>query len=479
MKKWVLFLVLSTVPLISNAQEIRGLYINDFNRILGRATQEDSLCSYIKECRFNHLLIYSLNDLNMGNQKTRTRLRSLFRRFRNECGVIRIGAVGENYDFFKKEIHPYNLDAKTQPEERFDIYDLEFEFWSETSIERYYCADYLQAAGFPCTEEGAFSYVRQTLLDLRTLKQDLPGLETEIYIGWIKPEHAAQLPALVDRILPAVYLAAATDGTINLYNPAEQRQRLRDIAAGGPVKVVPIFNGDRTSSDPDLYPWLISGHTVCQPWMNYYAGFSAETDASIKKNIQLEGYQWFKYSGMPPVPFILNTPGPVDGPEFPEVMYPHHYSIPVPKDADQIRWMLASVGISSINVAGENSIEVMFRNPGRDTLFVQTFLCGAKSRIAIFPLLVKDIGLDVISEEARGWTQETRAWSRGDDIVIRMDQSLPRQGLLTLTDAVGRRILTRVIPAGFSGELHIPAGNGLYLIAVTSGKERFTAKVMR
>jgi hypothetical protein len=479
MRKLLILFSFLALPFLGNSQEVRGLYVNGFNRILGREDREDSLCSYIKECRFNQVLLYSLNDINWRLQKVRTQLRSLIGRFRTECGVVNVGAVGENLDIFLDHVHPYNLSSSTLPEQRFNIYDLEFEFWSDKGIAEYYCDAYLRDAGFACTQEGAFEYVKYMLNQLLSLKEDLPDLETEIYIGWIKPEFALQLPALVDRIMPAVYLSALPNGTIDLYNPTAQRLRLQNLAAGGPFKMIPIFNGDKTSSDPDLYSWLIQGHSVCEPWLNYLAGFNAETHPDIVKNVQLLGYQWFTYQGMPPVPLILSTPGPVKGSRFPEVYSVQRYSIPVPPDADRISWMLASVGIHSYSTAAENSIEITFRTPGRDTLFIQTFACGSKSKTIAFPFEVKDMGTDVLISQVKDWRQEARVWSRQEGMVVQLGQPLTQQGILTLTDASGRCLYRKVLPAGYSGEEVLPMGSGLLLVSVICNKERFTAKVIR
>ncbi|MFH0760390.1 MAG: hypothetical protein V2A67_02650 [Bacteroidota bacterium] len=479
MRKLLIILSLSILPLTGNCQDISGLYVNGFDDILGNATLEDSLCDYIKECRFNQVLLYSLNNINWQLKKVRTQLRSLIGRFRNECGVEKVGAIGENLDMFLDHVHPYNLSSSTSVDQRFNIYDLEFEFWSDKAITDYYCDAYLRNAGYACTQEGAFSYVTYMLKRLTSLKKDLPDLETEIYIGWVKPELAVQLPALVDRIMPAVYISALPNGTIDLYNPSDQRLRLQYLAAGGPFKLLPIFNGDRTSSDPDLYPWLIKGHTVCEPWLNYLAGFNAETNQDIIKNVHLEGYQWFTYQGMPPVPYLLKIPGPVKGSPNPEVNCIQKYSIPVPIDADKITWMLASVGIHTYSAPNENSIDVMFRAPGKDTLFIQTFSCGAKSKQVVFPIEVMDTGMDVGITTTKDWRQETRAWGRQDGIVVQIGQPLAHEGVLALIDASGRCLYRKVLPPGYSGEEVLGMGNGLLLVSVISGNERFTAKVIR
>lgn len=461
------------------SQEIRGLYVNKIDQILGDPRAEATLFAYIRECRFNHLLFYSLNRINFLDKGQMELLRNFLHRIRTECGVNRIGAVGENFEFFQDRIHPFNMDAATDSTERFDVYDLEFEFWSNSGVTGYYCEQYLRPAGFPCTADGAFDYVKKTLMALQAMKSDLPGLETEIYIGWIRADQAVQLPPLVDRILPAIYVSARNDGTLNLYNFTEQRQRLKDLAVGGAFKLLPIFNGDKDSYDPDLYPWLMTGHSVCEPWNNYYAGFKAETDPVIKANIHLEGYHWFKYSGMPAVPSILVSPSPIDGPVYPEIGYPHTYRIPSVRDADIITWWLASTGMPDTISPTQREIPVTFSNLGPDTLFVRTFSCGAKSKLIGLPLSVMDIGMGVKGTIPASPAVLFRSWSTTEGIRILLDHPLEYAGYLNIYDAAGRCLYRQLIQKGDSGEKTIPAGQGLFLVTMTCGSARHSEKIVR
>ncbi len=491
MYRIILILLLTVGFLPGTSQDIRGLYVNKTDIILGDPVAERALCTYINECRFNHVLLYSLSKINFRDPQRINQLRSFLRRLRTECRVNKIGAVGENFEFFLDKIHTYNLDPETDPIEQFDVYNMEFEFWSDSGVAGYYCDQYLKPAGFPCTEEGAFDYVKKTLIALRAMRADIPRLETEIYIGWIKPGQAAQLPSLVDRILPAVYIAARPDGTIELYNTSSQRQRLKDLAAGGPFNLLPIFNGEKDSYDSNLYPWLISGHTLCEPWFNYLSGFQRETDPSILANIHLVGYQWFKYTEMPPVPSLLPSPGPVEGTRYPEILFPHLFRIPVQAEADEIRWTQASTGEVTIYSSDETIHPVTFTQPGRDTLFVQTFKCGAKSKIYQVETEVRAIGTGIEeTDDGRRKTDygslETGVWSQGiitysseNGIGINFIKPLPVTLNLRIMDAYGRLVEIREVHAGFSGIIDIPAGNGLYLVSLTAGKETFTVKVVR
>ncbi len=484
MYRIILILFLSLGFISSKSQDIRGLYINKTDIILGDPAAENALCTYITECRFNHLLFYSLSKVNFKDPQRTNQLRSLLRRLRTECHVNKIGAVGENFEFFLDKIHVYNLDPETDSIEQFDVYDMEFEFWSDSGVVGYYCEQYLRPAGFPCTEEGAFDYVKKTLIALRAMKSDIPRLETEIYIGWIKPEQAAQLPSLVDRILPAVYIAARPDGTIQLYNTSSQRQRLKDLAAGGPCNLLPIFNGEKDSYDANLYPWLLSGHSVCEPWFNYLSGLQQETDPLILANIHLVGYQWFKYTEMPPVPLLLPSPGPVEGTRYPEIQFPHLFRIPVQTEADEIRWTQASTGQVTVYSSNETIHPVTFAKPGRDTLFIQTFKCGAKSKVYPFEVDVRGIGTGIgETDDSRpmtaDWRKDIRMYSSENGIGIDITKPLLENLNLRIIDAYGRLVEIRDVHEGFSGRIDIPAGSGFYLVSLRNGQEAFTVKLIR
>ena len=42
---------------------LKGLYVNDFNTILGNVSQENSLLSFANVRSFNTLYLYDLNDV--------------------------------------------------------------------------------------------------------------------------------------------------------------------------------------------------------------------------------------------------------------------------------------------------------------------------------------------------------------------------------------------------------------------------------
>jgi len=253
----------------SQAQVIRGLYVNSFDEILGNRQLEDELCDYCYAVGVNHVLFYSLHKIDLSKPLKADQLRRLIRGLRTRYGFRDVGAVHESYESFEFEIHPFNMDPDTDPEERFNVYNLEFEYWSTGVIESYYCERYLRHVGFPCTEEGAFMYVRKSLEAMRNFKKDLPDLLTEVYVGWLDSVQARSLSGLVDLILPATYRTVDGSGDLDLYRHPAQRNRIAMMAAGGPVQILPIFNGSQNDSAPNLFQWLSEGNSVCEPWTIY------------------------------------------------------------------------------------------------------------------------------------------------------------------------------------------------------------------
>jgi hypothetical protein len=127
---------------------------------------------------------------------------------------------------------------------------------------------------------------------------------------------------------------------------------------------------------------------------------------------------------------------------------------------------------------------VTFTQPGRDTLFVQTFKCGAKSKVYPFEIEVRDIGTGI--DETADRRPQTAEWSQGiisfiseNGIRINFIKPLRVNLKLRIIDSYGRLVGIRDVRKGFSGRIDIPTGSGLYLVSLTAGKETFTVKLVR
>jgi hypothetical protein len=381
MKKSLLFFF--TIVLLSafntSGQEIRGLYINQTDSILGNPVLEKELLDYLAYGNFNSVSFYSLYRLNMRDSVVRANFRSFIRRARHDYGVERFGAVSESVSGFIDNIHLYNQDTLTKAQDRLDHYNIEFEFWSENTISSYYCARYLDTAGYSCDPDGAFSYACQMIKDLRQKTADVPGIQIEFYIGWVDEDHAVQLAQLVDRVLYAVYREMDSEGSVNLYNFKAQTRRLEHLASAGRVEVMPIFTSYDGSRDDNLASWLDQGHTVCEAWDEYFTGFLADDNLQNKQNLNIVGYQWFKYSSMPAIPVLLDAPGQIFGPRRLLVDSLARYSISPVQGATQYEWTIHKSGENFRRITRYPVFTKILSEPGPAMIQVRAIGCGKVS----------------------------------------------------------------------------------------------------
>jgi len=271
---------------------LRGIYIDKFSQILGNPTKEDSLLNYAQDSSFNYLALYDLQSINFNNATSVGKLAAFIRKARTSYGVQYIGAVCESYSSFQSKIAPYN-NGRTNADEKFDVFNLEFEFWINSSVNSsgYYCQQYLAANGCSCDTAGAFQFYIDQLHKIDSLAATQNAL-SETYVGWFNQGQGQQIAENVDRVLLHAYRTDAS--SVFGYS----KSRLSYLASfSQQVDVVPIF-----SSEPDFMgPWLNS-HSMTEAYATYQADFNAD-NSSWKPYIRLLGYQWFDYGFMPkPVP---------------------------------------------------------------------------------------------------------------------------------------------------------------------------------
>ena len=123
---WIMMLMVS-MGVSAQSPNLRGMYINGFDNILGNAVKEDSLLNYLRDSSYNYMALYDLQALNFGSSTTVNALASFISRARNQYGVQSVGAVGESINLFQNDIVPYN-NSRTNTSEKFDVFNVEFEF---------------------------------------------------------------------------------------------------------------------------------------------------------------------------------------------------------------------------------------------------------------------------------------------------------------------------------------------------------------
>lgn len=287
----VIFHLLASLSVVT-AQTLRGMYVDGFAAILGNTAAEDQLLNYAQQNNINYLALYDLwpvhQQYDLTNPNTCTVLANFIERAHNLFGITQIGATGENLWFFQNVINPYQQ-THANANQRFDVYNVEFEFWNTPQVEPggYYCTTYLSPAGTPCSVAGASSYWLSMIGLVNTAAHENNAI-SEVYVGWFDQALATQFAHAVDRILLHDYVT--NEAALFPYIS----QRLQYLATGPtPTQVAVLF-----SSEPEFLGPYLQTNPITQPF-DVVDGLFNDLDASWTQNINLIGWQWFAYSFMP------------------------------------------------------------------------------------------------------------------------------------------------------------------------------------
>ncbi len=285
----LLLILLLNIFATADAQTgLRGMYIDNFDAILGNAVKEDSLLDYAQDSSFNYLALYDLSSFNLSNANTANMAAAFIKKARENYGIQYIGAVCESYPEFQNKIAPYN-NNRSDDHEKFNVFNLEFEFWTSSSVNPggYYCTQYLQPNGCSCDTSGAFQFYINNIHKIDSLAHQ-QGVVSETYLGWFNQGQASQIQQNVDRIL----LHAYRTNTSSLFSYS--KTRLQYLASNNAmVDVAPIF-----SSEPAFMNSWLDNHSQLEAYDQYSADFDAD-NSSWKQYINILGYQWFDWGYMP------------------------------------------------------------------------------------------------------------------------------------------------------------------------------------
>ena len=302
MKKLYLSITLF-LSLFTYSQNYVGLYVNNFKDIIGNQVAETELLSYAQSNGFNYLILYNLtyihnNIFNIDNINSSQPLANFISNAKTNYGILQVAAVGEKNSSFDK-IKVYNSFYPSNPEKRFDVFNLEFEYWndSKTQTGGYYCSTYLQPNGYTCNRTGAFNFYNNQLMMMHSYGQE-NNIIAETYIGYVDQNEADQIAQNTNRILVHYYRQSDVynNGNSIYQYPSSQPDRIKMLALGNSVTVMPIF-----SARPNhMYNWLQQPHPLSQPyatWQNGQNGFNSQTGNWVN-NVSLDGYVWHRYSDL-------------------------------------------------------------------------------------------------------------------------------------------------------------------------------------
>ena len=185
----------------------RTLYVDEFSLILGSPYKEKKLLSFAAKYGFNTLILYELNKVDKKHSLTDPIKNNILAEFIAEAkvryGIAKIGVSGESADFFTDKIQIYN-NSRTKTEEKVDVYNLEFEYWSKkaSGIDGYYCINYLEENSKPCTRKGSFSFFIDNLKSMQVLAETSKNnITVEAYVGYYTSNEISEISKYCDRIL--------------------------------------------------------------------------------------------------------------------------------------------------------------------------------------------------------------------------------------------------------------------------------------
>ncbi len=185
----------------------RTLYVDNFINIIGSPNKEDKLLLFAKRNNFKTLILYQLNKVdkiwNLTDPRKNSVLAEFIDKAKTKFSIQYIGASGESASFFKDIIHPYN-NTRNKAEEKFDIYNLEYEYWSKKASgpNGYYCVNYLEENAMPCDRNGSFNYFVSNLKNLKKLSQNnLHTIKIEAYLGYYSQKEISTIVKYCDRLI--------------------------------------------------------------------------------------------------------------------------------------------------------------------------------------------------------------------------------------------------------------------------------------
>jgi len=291
MKNSLFFISIILLVCTFEAHAHRSMYVDGFPSILGDPVAEDELLSYAQSNQIETLLLYGLHVVNanhnLANPETNYILADFISKAKTQFGIVNMGATAENGNFFTNVIDAYN-NSRSNPNEKFDIYNLEFEFWNVTGqgSNGYYCTTYLVPNGLPCTNAGGFQFFISTLQTMNNLaSNNSHPISVEAYVGWPTAGQLDTIGSNLDRLRLHAYVSnpntAFSYVDFRLFNYANSHP-------GADVSI--IFSSEPTF----MHDWLLNNsmsaaeNIFIEDWLYWTSNWS--------NNINLEGFTYFTYS---------------------------------------------------------------------------------------------------------------------------------------------------------------------------------------
>lgn len=284
----IVFYVLITACVYGNH---RTLYVDDFVNILGSPGKEDKLLLFAKKNNFKTLIIYQLNKIDkkwsLSDPRKNNVLAEFIAKAKSEFSIQKIGASGECASFFTNRIDPYN-NSRNRAEEKFDIYNLEYEYWSQNASGEngYYCINYLNENKIPCNRNGSYTFFIDNLKELKNLsKNNIHDIKIEAYLGYYSQNEVANIAKYCDRLI------IQTSGKNPKVSFASAKKNLAHLAKINSKVKTSILYSTRMN---EMGYWFKSNSL--ERGEKDFFNLMNLNNSSYSKNINLDGFSYHTYS---------------------------------------------------------------------------------------------------------------------------------------------------------------------------------------
>jgi hypothetical protein len=269
----------------------RKLYVDHFHQILGNPTAEKELLAFVEEKEIEELILYDLHRIHaqspLHQRQSNGDLARFIAKAKTEHRVKSISASGESGHFFQSVIHPYNV-SRQNPEEQFDVYNIEFEYWNprQTQEGGYYCENYLSKEGLPCTRANAFAHYIASLNTMRELRDaEAQEVKIEAYLGQFSREEAEAISEHIDRLLIHDYVHSPE------YSYLYVKDRLNYLdAIHSHIEISILFSEENQF----MGPWLRT-HDFHQAEEAFFQALE-QNNIELEKHLNFQGFTYFNYS---------------------------------------------------------------------------------------------------------------------------------------------------------------------------------------
>jgi hypothetical protein len=269
----------------------RTLYVDDFNNIIGSPSKEDRLLLFAKKNNFKTLILYQLNKVDkrwsLKDPRKNNVLAEFITKAKNEFSIKNVGASGECASFFTNTIDPYNK-TRNKPDEKFDIYNLEYEYWSKKASEDegYYCENYLKDKSIPCNRNGSFKFFIDNLKELKLLsKNNIHNIKIEAYVGYYSQKEISSIVKYSDRLIvqafgknPRISFASAKKSLAHL------------LKINSKIKTSILF-----STRMNNMGFWFKSHGLEDTETMFFDKMNID-NINLKKSLNLDGFSYHTYS---------------------------------------------------------------------------------------------------------------------------------------------------------------------------------------